>query len=165
MKEIVFDTMLSFETLINNRRINVDGMEDCADVTVNGDADLMHQVVYNLVENAVKFTNEGGTITVGVFERDRNAYVRIRNTGEGISPEELPLVFDRFYKTDKSRSNDKNGMGLGLYIVRTIIQLHGGEIEVRSRSGEYCEFEFFIPTAAPDAVNRKRKGTEPNDER
>ena len=75
-------------------------------------------------------------------------------------------MFDRFYKTDKSRSNDKNGMGLGLYIVRTIIQLHGGEIEVRSQSGEYCEFEFFIPTAAPDAVNRKRKGTEPsNDER
>ena len=166
MKEIVFDTMLSFETLINNRHINVDGMEDCADIIVNGDADLMHQVVYNLVENAVKFTNEGGTITVSVFERDRNAHVCIRNTGEGISQEELPLVFDRFYKTDKSRSNDKNGMGLGLYIVRTIIQLHGGEIEVRSQSGEYCEFEFFIPTAAPDAVNRKRKGTDPsNDER
>ena len=77
--------------------------------------------------------------------------MRIRNTGAGISQEELPLVFERFYKTDKSRSNDKNGMGLGLYIVRTIIQLHGGEIEVRSRENEYCEFEFYIPVqGAPE---------------
>ena len=126
----------------------------------------MHQVVYNLVENAVKFTNEGGTITVSVFEKDLNAHVCIRNTGAGISQEELPLVFDRFYKTDKSRSNDKNGMGLGLYIVRTIIQLHGGEIEVRSRENEYCEFEFFVPTGMPEAAGKKnRKGTESNDGR
>ena len=164
--QTVFNTMLSFETLINNRKINVAGMEDCRSVTVRGDADLMHQVVYNLVENAVKFTNEGGTITVSVFEKDLNAHVCIRNTGAGISQEELPLVFDRFYKTDKSRSNDKNGMGLGLYIVRTIIQLHGGEIEVRSRENEYCEFEFFVPTGMPEAAGKKnRKGTESNDGR
>lgn len=151
LKDTAIDTMLSFETLIDDRKIRVDGMEDCCDVTVNGDPDLMHQVVYNLVENAVKFTNPGGTITVHVFEQNGYAHMRIRNTGAGISQEELPLVFERFYKTDKSRSNDKNGMGLGLYIVRTIIQLHGGEIEVRSRENEYCEFEFYIPVqGAPE---------------
>jgi signal transduction histidine kinase len=145
LQQVVFDTMLSFEGLITGRNISVEGMEDCQSVRVSGDADLLHQVVYNLVENAVKFTNAGGTITVSLRERNGCAQVIIRNTGAGIAQEELPLVFERFYKTDKSRSNDKNGMGLGLYIVRTIIQLHGGEIEVRSRENEYCEFEFRIP--------------------
>ena len=71
--------------------------------------------------------------------------VKIRNSGQGISADEIPLIFDKFYKTDKSRSMDKNGMGLGLYIVRTIIKLHGGDITVSSVEGEYCEFEFWLP--------------------
>lgn len=156
MQEIVLDTMLSFENLISDKQINVDGMENCCNVRVNGDADLMHQVVYNLVENAVKFTNENGTITVSVTDQNGFAHVAIRNTGAGISSEELPHVFERFYKTDKSRSNDKNGMGLGLYIVRTIVQLHGGSIEVRSQQGEYCEFEFCIPSLTENAVGKKK---------
>ncbi len=155
LQQIVFDTMLSFEGLITNRNISVEGMEDCRSVRVNGDIDLLHQVVYNLVENAVKFTNDNGTITVSLRERNGLAQVIIRNTGAGIAQEELPLVFERFYKTDKSRSNDKNGMGLGLYIVRTIIQLHGGEIEVRSRENEYCEFEFNIPALSDSASKKK----------
>lgn len=156
LQQTVFDTVLSFEKLITDRQINVEGMEECASVRVNGDADLLHQVVYNLVENAVKFTNPGGTISVSLRERNGFARVAIRNTGPGIAQEELPLVFERFYKTDKSRSSDKNGMGLGLYIVRTIIQLHGGEIEVRSRENEYCEFEFSVPTASEPAPNKKK---------
>lgn len=161
LQETVFNTMLSFEKLIEDRKIEVAGMEDCRSVRVNGDADMMYQVVYNLVENAVKFTPERGTITVSVFEKGGRAHVTIRNTGAGISQEELPLVFGRFYKTDKSRSSDKNGMGLGLYIVRTIIQLHGGDIEVRSREGEYCEFEFYIP-ALSESGSLKKKTTERN---
>ena len=69
----------------------------------------------------------------------------IRNSGDGIAKDELPHVFDRFYKTDKSRSRDKGGAGLGLHIVRSIINLHGGEIVVRSVEGEYCEFVFTLP--------------------
>ena len=156
LQQTVFDTMLSFETLITDRRINVEGMENCQSVRVCGDADLIHQVVYNLVENAVKFTNNGGTITVALWERNGYAHVVIRNTGAGIAQEELPLVFERFYKTDKSRSSDKKGMGLGLYIVRTIIQLHGGKIEVRSRENEYCEFEFSIPATSNGAALKKK---------
>ena len=69
----------------------------------------------------------------------------IKNSGDGISSEEIQKVFDRFYKIDKSRSKDKNGMGLGLFIVKTIVKLHGGEISVKSVQGEYCEFSFSLP--------------------
>ena len=106
---------------------------------------MIHQVVYNLVENAVKFVNPQGYIDVQVLNKGTKAVVKIRNSGQGISADEIPLIFDKFYKTDKSRSMDKNGMGLGLYIVRTIIKLHGGDITVSSVEGEYCEFEFWLP--------------------
>lgn len=150
IKGIVIDTLLSYENLIDQRKISVEGLEDCEEITVNGDPDMIHQVVYNLVENAVKFVDDGGEITVGIARQNDMAMVRIRNTGAGIAPEELPLIFDRFYKTDKSRSHDKNGMGLGLFIVKTIVQLHGGEITVRSTVDEFCEFEFSLPIFAPE---------------
>ena len=69
----------------------------------------------------------------------------IRNTGAGIPADEMPRIFERFYKSDRSRSMDKNGVGLGLYIVHTVVRLHGGEIAVRSVEGEYTEFCFWIP--------------------
>ena len=71
--------------------------------------------------------------------------VSVRNSGPGIPPDDAKLIFDRFYKTDKSRSKDKTGMGLGLYIVKTMIQLHGGEIRVESVENDYTLFEFWIP--------------------
>jgi Signal transduction histidine kinase len=106
---------------------------------------MIHQVVYNLIENAVKFTNEGGYIEILVVDHPNRTVVSIQNSGQGIAPDELPLIFDRFYKTDKSRSQDKNGMGLGLYIVKTIIRLHGGDITVSSVQNEFCRFEFWLP--------------------
>ena len=145
VKDIVIDTLLTYENLIDNRSISIEGLDLCEDVSVNGDPDLIHQVIYNLVENAVKFVNNNGTITVGIDASDQFVSVRIRNTGTGIAPDELPLIFDRFYKTDKSRNIDKNGMGLGLFIVKTIIQLHDGDITVRSTVNEFCEFEFRLP--------------------
>ena len=69
----------------------------------------------------------------------------IKNSGDGIAKDEIPHIFDRFYKTDKSRSREKGGAGLGLHIVRSIVNLHGGDIVVRSVEGEYCEFVFSIP--------------------
>ena len=75
-------------------------------------------------------------------------YISIRNSGEGLSKEELPKIFERFYKTDRSRGIDKSGVGLGLYIVRSIIHLHGGEIAVKSVQGEYTEFVFSLPDMA-----------------
>ena len=102
-------------------------------------------MVYNLIENAVKFTNQGGYISVQISDGIDRTTVVIENSGQGIAPEELPMIFERFYKTDKSRSRDKNGMGLGLYIVRTILKFHGGDISVSPAVGKFCRFELYIP--------------------
>lgn len=151
--ETVLTTMLSFEKPISVKKIQVEGLEDTHPVFVDGDPDMIHQVIYNLVENAVKFTNEGGYIRVMVGEEPTRTTVTIRNSGDGIAPEELNQIFGRFYKTDKSRSKDKTGMGLGLYIVRTIVQQHGGEITVNSELGRYSEFSFWLPKEISHAVD------------
>ena len=141
----VLSALLSFEKAIEDKKIEVRGLENAESLFVDGDPDMIHQVVYNLIDNAVKFTNEGGYIEIGIREGPDRTTVSVENSGEGISPDELPLVFDRFYKTDKSRSRDKNGMGLGLYIVKTIIRLHGGEIIAESVWHENCRFSFWLP--------------------
>ena len=137
--------MLTFEQPIEKKHIEVRGLEDSQPLFVDGDPDMIYQVVYNLVENAVKFTNEGGYIAVSMQETPDRTTVTIENSGDGLAPEELAQIFDRFYKTDKSRSKDKSGMGLGLYIVKTILNLHGGEITARSKEGESCVFTFWLP--------------------
>lgn len=145
LTDTVFQTLLSFENQITEKNIEIRGLEDVAPVFVVGDKDYIHQVVYNLVENAVKFTNESGYILLSVSDSIDRANVIIENSGIGISTEELPLVFDRFYKTDKSRSRDKKGLGLGLYLCKTIIKQHGGDITVQSEENKFCRFSFYIP--------------------
>ena len=112
---------------------------------------MLHQVIYNLVDNAVKFT-ENGVIFVGVRQDAKNTTVAIRNTGtSGISSEELSRVFERFYKVDKSRSYDTKGAGLGLYICKTIIEMHGGTIQAQSDGNAFVEFSFTLPNEQPNA--------------
>lgn len=137
--------LLSFEQRIEAKNITVEGLEDCEPTEVVADQDLISQVMYNLVDNAVKFTNEGGTICMAIRRENGKVFYTIRNTGAGIPAEEMPYVFERFYKTDKSRSLDRTGVGLGLYIVKNVISFHGGEIAVRSAEGEFCEFSFWLP--------------------
>lgn len=153
LRETMFNTMISFEQLIEDKDIHVAGLDEMESVFVDGDPDLLHQVVYNLVENAVKFVDKGGRISVALTEDEKRVTVKISNTGPGITPDDLPLIFDRFYKTDKSRSMDKNGMGLGLYLVKTIIQLHGGDISVQSVQGQETTFLFWIPKKSDSAKN------------
>ena len=145
ISKTVSNTLLSFEPRIEEKNIEIQGMDKIRPITVNGDPDLIHQVVYNLVENAVKFVNVGGYIKIKVYTKERHAYVSIANSGIGIPSEELPHIFERFYKTDKSRSIDKTGVGLGLFIVKTVLGLHNGGIDVHSSEGSYCEFVFHIP--------------------
>ena len=109
---------------------------------------MLHQVIYNLIDNAVKFT-ENGIIRVTVSQNALDTTVTIHNTGTGISSEELSRVFERFYKVDKSRSYDVKGAGLGLYICKTIIEMHGGTIQARSAENEFAEFSFTIPNRQP----------------
>lgn len=145
LTETVCSVLLSFEQRIDEKRVTIDGLSDCERTMVMGDYDLIGQVLYNLLDNAVKFVNEDGVISVNIRRADGRVYCAVRNSGAGLAPEELPRVFERFYKTDRSRSLDKSGVGLGLYIVKTVINLHKGEIYVRSMQGEYCEFEFWLP--------------------
>jgi signal transduction histidine kinase len=145
LTEVTCSMLLSFEQRLEEKRVTVEGLEDAPRLMVQADFDLIGQVVYNLVDNATKFIDEGGTLSFGLAERDKRVYCRVRNTGAGIPAEEMPHIFERFYKSDRSRSLDKKGVGLGLYIVKNVISLHGGEIAVRSVEGEYCEFEFWLP--------------------
>ena len=147
LTEVVGSVLVASEQRIEQKRLSITGLEDCRRQEIYGDYDLMNQVLYNLLDNAIKFTDEGGNIHVRLSRDDGRVYVNIRNTGAGIPPEEMPQIFERFYKSDRSRSLDKNGVGLGLYIVQTVIRLHGGEISVRSKQGEYTEFCFWIPEA------------------
>ena len=153
LSNTVFVTLLSFEKAIEDKKIEIRGLETASSLFVDGDPDMIHQVLYNLLENAVKFTNTEGYIDIRLSETNDRVTVTIKNSGQGIPADEVAMIFDRFYKTDKSRSQDKNGMGLGLYIVRTIIRLHGGEIGVSSVENEYCQFEFWLPKKKAKDMN------------
>ncbi len=145
ISEMIFRTLLGFEQIIDSKHIEIKGLESFATNPVTADRDMINQVIYNLIDNAVKFTPNGGYIEVGSKHDSEKIIVKIRNSGQGIPSEELDKIFERFYKTDKSRSYDVKGAGLGLYLVKTIIELHGGQIAARSELGEYTEFIFQLP--------------------
>ena len=136
--------LLSFEKKIDDKKLNIEFNNE-EDVSVSADMDAVHQVLYNLMDNAVKFTPENGLITVEIEKKEKKAWIRIRNTGEGIPKDELPNIFDRFYKSDRSRGLDKTGTGLGLYIVKTNVNMHGEQITCKSKENEFTEFEFSLP--------------------
>ena len=145
--EPIVDTLVTFEPRLEEKHIEIRGL-DVDRMYLYADNDLIHQVMYNLIENAIKFVNEGGYIEFSFSSVGYMTVISIKNSGEGLSEDELPLVFDRFYKTDKSRGLDATGVGLGLNIVKSIIRLHGGKIMVRSVQGEYTEFVFTVPNKA-----------------
>ena len=153
LTEIVIQTVLMFEKKIEDKHLEVEGLGSDR-MTCEVDSDLIQQVVYNLVENAVKFVNDGGILSFR-FERSVTGMctIGIKNTGEGLKNDEITQVFDRFYKTDSSRGKDTTGLGLGLAISRKIVHLHHGHIVVKSVYGEYTEFLIQLPEKQP-----KRKG-------
>ena len=145
MFSVIVNVLAGFEQKISEKNLQIKGLEDIRKLKVNADPDLMHQVIYNLIENAVKFTNQNGYIYFSAIETKYDITVAIENSGPGIPPEDIRYVFDRFYKTDKSRSMDKKGMGLGLFITKSIMRLHGGYIYVESEPDKYCRFTFKLP--------------------
>lgn len=152
-KKSVFDVcetagsvLVSFEQKITQKdlEVRVELPED--PVYTWAEQDAITQVIYNLLDNAVKFCQSGGTLGLKVQPEEQKLFVTISNTGLTIPEQELSLIFDRFHKTDKSRSVDRDGVGLGLYIVKTIILSHGEDIRVTSRDG-VTEFIFSLPAA------------------
>jgi signal transduction histidine kinase len=138
--------LISMEKKITDRGLDVDADIPDGSVTVLGDNDLITQVIYNLLENAAKFARAGSTLYLGLATANGKAIVRIRNEGETIPPDEIPLLFERFHKSDKSRSEDKDGVGLGLYVVRTILEQHKEHIAVTSENG-VTTFTFTLSLA------------------
>ena len=136
--------LVNFEKKINDKHLNVQVDFPEHPVYTFANRDYITQVIYNLIDNAVKFCPEGKTLGLRIQEGGGKAYVSVSNEGDTIPPEELPLVFDRFHKLDKSRSQNRDGWGLGLYIVKTIVCSHGENISVTSKDGK-TEFTFTMP--------------------
>ena len=137
--------LISMEKKINDRQLDVEADIPEGPILVLGDNDLITQVIYNLLENAAKFAYQGSTLYLGLALREGRARVCVRNLGDTIPAEELPLLFERFHKSDKSRSEDKDGVGLGLYIVKTILEQHKEKINVTSENG-VTTFSFSLNT-------------------
>ena len=138
--------LLSMEQKIMIRGLDVDAEIPEDSVMVQGDRDLITQVIYNLLENAAKFAAPQSTLYLGLAVNGEKAYVTVRNQGQTIPAEEIPLLFERFHKSDKSRSEDKDGYGLGLYIVKTILSQHKEKITVTSENG-VTAFTFTMQMA------------------
>jgi len=150
-------TLLSFERRLEEKNLDVSFECEKENLWVTADRDAIQQVIYNLMDNAIKFTPQEGFLGVTVEIQGQKAIFRVKNSGEGIPEEELSHLFDRFYKSDRSRGLDKKGMGLGLFIVKSILSAHGEEVWVESLYGSYTEFFFSLPLAAGKKGERPEK--------
>ena len=138
--------VISQEQRIEKLGLNIKGLDELQNVSVTADKDLIYQVIYNLVDNAIKFNEQNGEISFSLRAEGKNAVFTISNKGNGIPEKDMPFVFERFYKVDKSRSASKNSTGLGLYIVKTIIAAHGGSITVSGRENDFTSFTVTLPS-------------------
>ena len=146
LTEVMSQVLISLEGKITGRNLDVDVQMPEEKLMVWGDPDSITQVCYNLVDNAAKFAASGTTITVQITKKDGKAYTTIRNLGATVPPEELPLLFERFHQADYSRSMDREGVGLGLYIVKTILNNLKENITVTSEDG-VTQFTFTLTLA------------------
>lgn len=142
--ELARQVLISFERQIDEKRLDVSFDCDEDRMMVIADRDAIHQILYNICDNGVKFSRQGGAYRLNLREMNRKVYISVYNEGQGIPADDLPHIFDRFYKSDKSRGLDKTGVGLGMYIAKTIVDAHGETISVSSKQGEYCEFTFTL---------------------
>ena len=149
--------IISFENNIDTKRLDVEFETDEDSVFVYGDKDAIYQVFYNLCHNAIKFSKEKGRFAVKITkDQNKKVHVSIFDEGQVIPDEDALRIFDRFYKTDKSRGLDKNGVGLGLYICKTILDAHGENIElIRHDNG--CEFTFTLKEGTPQFKGRAQE--------
>ncbi len=143
--KLLLDIVISQEKRIESKNLNIIGLDEIESYTLYADRDLIYQAVFNLCDNAIKFTNENGNITFKLKRMGNMLQFSITNSGEGINEKDLPFIFERFYKGDKARSQVKDSTGLGLYLVKTIIKIHGGKVFVQSEEGKYTQFGFSLP--------------------
>ncbi len=139
--------IISFEQKIEEKRLDVEFICEEDNISVVADRDSIYQIMYNLCDNAVKFSSEGGLLKIEIKKlKNKKILISVFNEGQGIPPADLPYIFERFYKSDKSRGLNKSGVGLGLYISKTIIDAHGEKIWAESEFEKNCLFSFTLPT-------------------
>ena len=141
--EVLLRVLVSLEAKITDKNLDVQTDLPDGPVMVWGDPDAITQVCYNLLDNAVKFSAPEGPLSLKISTRGGRAYISIGNQGETIPPDQLDHIFDRFHKADSSRSAHKEGVGLGLYIVKTILNTYKEDITVTSEDG-FTEFTFTL---------------------
>lgn len=145
LNETIMRVLLSFEKVIDDKKIELGiGFDFDKRINVYADEDMISRVLVNIIGNSTKFTPDGGWIRVNVRPEKKNAVIEISNNGKGIAAEDVPFIFDRFYKSDKSRGIDKAGTGLGLYIAKMLVNLNNGEISVNSIPDNSTTFSFTL---------------------
>jgi len=143
INEMIRVVLISLENTIVQKNLSINITLEAENWYVCADEVAIHRVVANLLDNATKFADIDGELKIAVKHNDDKAIISISNTGSGISDEDKKYIWDRFYKTDKARTVDKQGMGLGLYIVKSIINQHGEKIELQN--DENCtKFTFTL---------------------
>jgi len=152
MNRLATESIIAYEQKLTEKNISV-SLNLCGEQCLAlADKDSIKRVLINLIDNAIKFTPEGGSITITTDCEDKKVKVSVLNSGEGISEADLRHIWERFYKSDKSRGMDKKGVGLGLHIVKTIISQHGGEVFAESKEGEFAKFTFVLDEGSKNSV-------------
>jgi signal transduction histidine kinase len=145
LSDLISDTLEEFSHLAENREVSLRGSVSAGVDPVYMDARRIGRVLANLVSNALRHTPSGGTVQVQALRMQDGVMVEVTDTGEGIRPEDLPHIFERFYRGEKSRSRTTGGAGLGLAIAKGIVEAHGGYIDVESLP-ESTRFYFVLPS-------------------
>jgi signal transduction histidine kinase len=154
ISEVIRLSLVSLGGKIDTKGLDVEAELPEEAIKTRGDKDAITQVVYNLIDNAVKFADKDSTIRLSLWKQGQRAFVAVENKGETIPAEEMPLIFDRFHKTDRSRSENRDGVGLGLYIVKTILDNHNEDIFVASSNGT-TKFTFTLTLAGHEKPDGK----------
>ena len=150
---LIEDITLSVADYIENKGLSVVFDTDVEEKIIACDLEKIERIILNLLSNAVKFTPYGGNIKVSVEDGIENICIRIKDTGKGIPPEKLNSIFERFVQVDKSLARENEGSGIGLSLVKALLELHGGTISVKSKEGYGSEFIMHIPCKLVDSVD------------
>ncbi len=145
--ELIRIILISFEKFINEKQLKVDCDFYSYSTFVSADKDKIYEVIYNLIDNAVKFSYENTVIDLCVKKDTDSVRISVRNEGPGVDPDDRPFIFDKFYQSNNTKTGN-SGSGLGLYICNTILNAHGTELCVNSETGSYCEFSFLLQSAS-----------------
>jgi signal transduction histidine kinase len=157
LRPLVERVLTEIEVVSSRRDVEVSDRVPADLPAVYADAERVHQVLFNLLDNAVRFTPSGGRITITASRRNGAVDVAVADTGPGIAAEHLPRLFERFYRVDRARSRDEGGTGIGLAIARSVVEAHGGRIWAESEPGKGSTFTFELPVATETGAPETRR--------